>query len=91
MFAAPVHVFAQYGRPAISGEYEPKIIARESSSNVFAFWNYFYGCGQRILFFNKSTDDGNAFGNPIVMADSDMAGSAPAAFASSDSGNLYVA
>jgi hypothetical protein len=85
------HTYAQYGCPPISGGYEPKIIARQNSSDVFVFWNYFYDCGQRVLLFKKSPDHGNTFSNSIVVADSNSAGSAPAIAASSGSNYLYAA
>jgi hypothetical protein len=92
MFLRPMHsVSAQYGCPAISGGYEPKIIAGENGSDVFVFWNYFYDCGQRFMLFKKSADNGNTFGNSTIIADSKTAGSAPAVSASSDGNNLYVA
>jgi hypothetical protein len=93
MFLVPKHyASAQYGCPPISGGYEPKVIARgENSGDVFVFWNYFYDCVQRVLFFKKSADNGNTFGNSIVIADSNTAGSAPAVSTSSDGNNLYVA
>lgn len=83
-------VRAQYGCPPISGGYEPAVIAKRSG-DVFVFWNYFYGCGQRVLLFNKSLDNGDNFGDPITIADSSMAGSAPAVSVLPDSNNLYVA
>lgn len=78
--------YAQYGCSPISGGWQPKISTDQN--NVYVFWNYFFGCGQRILLFEKSSDNGATFGGPVTLADSPQSGSKPAIVASN--GNVYV-
>lgn len=81
------HAFAQYGCPPITGGWKPQIMTKDS--NVFVFWNYFYDCGKRILFMDKSGDGGITFGPPVIIADSSHAGSVPAVSVAGN--NVYVA
>jgi len=78
--------YAQYGCSPISGGWHPEISADQN--NVYVFWNYFFGCGQRVLLFEKSNDNGTTFTGPVTLADSTQSGSPPAVEASN--GNVYV-
>lgn len=77
---------AQHSCPAISGGWQPKISTDQN--NVYVFWNYFFGCGQRVLLFEKSSDNGATFGGPVTLADSSQSGSNPAIVASN--GNVFM-
>lgn len=77
---------AQYGCSPISGGWHPQIST--DSNNVYVFWNYFYGCGTRVLLFEKSNDNGVTFGNQSIVEDPTHSGSYPVVAASN--GNVYV-
>ncbi|CUR51387.1 exported protein of unknown function [Nitrosotalea devaniterrae] len=77
---------AQYGCPPISGGWHPQISTDQN--NVYVFWNYFFGCGTRVLLFEKSNDNGVTFGNPVALEGPSRSGSYPAVAASN--GNVYV-
>jgi hypothetical protein len=77
---------AQYGCPPISGGWDPVISTDQN--NVYVFWNYFFGCGQRVLLFEKSNDNGITFAGPVTLADSTQSGGPPVVVASN--GNVYV-
>ncbi|SRR5579875_463844 len=86
-FSSANYAFAQYGCTPITGGWSPQVITNDN--NVFVFWNYFYDCGKRILFMDKSDNGGNTFGPPVMIAGSSQAGSVPAVSASGD--NVHVA
>ncbi|HZS73802.1 MAG TPA: sialidase family protein [Candidatus Nitrosotalea sp.] len=79
-------IHAQYGCPPVSGGWHPQISTDQN--NVYVFWNYFYGCGTRVLLFEKSNDNGVTFGNPVTLEDPANSGSYPVVVASN--GNVYV-
>jgi len=78
--------YAQYGCSPISGGWHPKISTDQN--NVYVFWNYFFGCGTRVLLFEKSNDNGLTFESPVTLEGSSRSGSYPAVAASN--GNVYV-
>ncbi|HEU5221708.1 MAG TPA: hypothetical protein VFU58_06570 [Candidatus Nitrosotalea sp.] len=77
---------AQHGCPPISGGWHPKIST--DKNNVYVFWNYFFGCGTRVLLFEKSHDNGLTFESPVTLEGSSRSGSYPAVTASN--GSVYV-
>ncbi|HET7337331.1 MAG TPA: sialidase family protein [Candidatus Nitrosotalea sp.] len=77
---------AQYGCPPVSGGWHPQISTDQN--NIYVFWNYFYGCGTRVLLFEKSTDNGLTFENPVVLEGPSNSGSYPSVAASN--GKVYV-
>ncbi|MGI0087853.1 MAG: sialidase family protein [Nitrosotalea sp.] len=81
------HASAQYGCPATSGGWLPKIATNDN--NVYVAWNYFYGCGQRLLLLKHSNANGDTFGSSVVVANASQAGSDPVVAASNS--NVYVA
>ncbi|MHB8547451.1 MAG: sialidase family protein [Nitrosotalea sp.] len=80
-------VFAQYGCPPIQGGGHPKISTNDNTVHVL--WNYFYGCGQRLLLLRSSNDGGETFGNSVIVANASQAGSEPIVTTSNN--NVYVA
>ena len=78
--------YAQYGCPPVSGGWHPQISTDQN--NVYVFWNYFFGCGTRVLLFEKSNDNGVTFGNPVTLEDPANSGSYPVVVASN--GNVYL-
>lgn len=78
---------AQYGCPPISGRWHPKISIDQN--NVYVFWNYFVGCGTRVLLFEKSNDNGVMFESPVTLEGPPRSGSYPAV-AASNGNHIYV-
>jgi hypothetical protein len=77
---------AQYGCSPISGGWDPVIST--DKNNVYVFWNYFFGCGERVLLFEKSNDNGITFTGPVTLGNSTQSGGSPVVVASN--GNVYV-
>jgi hypothetical protein len=77
---------AQHGCPPVSGGWDPVISTDQN--NVYVFWNYFFGCGQRVLLFEKSNDNGITFTGPVTLENSTQSGSSPVVVASN--GDVYV-
>jgi hypothetical protein len=100
LFLTPISsVYAQYYSCAtpIGGSYTPKIITRENSSDIYVIWTYYYGCGEYILLFAKSADNGNTFSKPIEISHYDyrsIAGnedSQPIVAAPPGTSDMYIA
>jgi len=86
-FFSTNYAFAQFDCPATSGGWHPKIAT--DNNNVYVMWNYFYGCGQRMLLLKHSDDNGETFENSVIVANASQAGSDPVVTASGN--NVYVA
>jgi hypothetical protein len=100
LFLTPISsVYAQYYSCATptGGSYTPKIITRENSRDIYVIWTYYYGCGEYVLLFAKSADNGNTFGKPIEISHYDYRSTAgnedsqPIVAASPGTSDMYVA